>query len=254
MKWIAQISSFLLSETVFWLICQHVNHIEREILNFSFASIVNLYFSNTWGGRPPYLTSPTDAGNVRVQMEAGFCPSSVSWIQITFPPVISFECHRFSFGPVQLIRPRKLVALWSFSLYCTVAKKSAVSLLPLESLWGALQLQAPYALYFSVCLCVMPSAKWFTLWLESNSLIKMQLFNKAEMKHLDLMKTMFCYFARGSLGRRWTASQLLSQYLGGEGGKDLPKWPEHYFLCFDGQNWRQCQNTKLQIREDHISI
>jgi len=33
------------------------------------------------------------------------------------------------------------------------------------------------------------SAKWFTLWLESNSLIKMQLFNKAEMKQLDLMKT-----------------------------------------------------------------
>lgn len=106
------------------------------ILTSPFASIFNLYFSSAWGGRPLHFVRPTDAGNARVQMEAGFCPSSVSWIQMTFPLVISFECHRFSFGPVQLIRPRKPVALWSFSLHCTVAKKSAVSLLLLKSLWG----------------------------------------------------------------------------------------------------------------------
>lgn len=184
-KYFYQVKPFSLSG----LICQHVKRIEREILTFPFASILNLYFSNTWGGRPPHFVSPTNVGNVKVQLQAGFCPSPISWIQMTFSPVISFECHRFSFGPVQLIRPRKLDALWSFSLYCTVAKKSAVSLLPLESLWGCSPTAGTERPVLFCLLMRHASAKWFTLWLESNGLIKMQLFNKAEMKHLDLMKT-----------------------------------------------------------------
>lgn len=170
-------------------ICQCINHIEREILTFLFTSIFNVYFSKTWGGRPPFFVSPTGAGNVKVQMEAGFCPSSVSWIQITFSPVTSFECHRFSFGLMQLIRPRKLAALWSFSLYYTVAKKSAVSLLSPVPLWGCSPTAGTVHRVLFYLLMPHASAKWFTLWLESNSLIKMQLFNKAEMKHLDFMKT-----------------------------------------------------------------
>lgn len=191
MKWIAQPPSFYQVKplSLSGLIYCCVSQTETELMTFHFVPIFNLKFSNTWGGRSPYFASLTDAGNVRVQMEAGFCPSSISQIQITLPSVSVLNVTGFSFGPMLLIRPRRIAALWSFSLCCTVAKKSAVSLLPLYSLWGC----SPTAgTVHPVLFCLLmrhASAKGFTLWLESNSLIKMQLFNKAEMKHLGLMKT-----------------------------------------------------------------
>lgn len=87
MKWIAQPPSFYQVKplSLSGLIYCCVSQTETELMTFHFVPIFNLKFSNTWGGRSPYFASLTDAGNVRVQMEAGFCPSSISQIQITLP-------------------------------------------------------------------------------------------------------------------------------------------------------------------------
>lgn len=182
---------FLLNETIFCLgtnLPVHQSYRKRDSDLSLYIYIQSVYLQNLgWKTsifRQSYWCRQCQSPNGSWLLTI-FCLMNTDY----FFPSYQLWMSQVFFGLMQLIRPRKLAALWSFSLYYTVAKKSAVSLLSPVSLWGC----SPTAgTVHRVLFCLLmrhASAKWFTLWLESNSLIKMQLFNKAEMKHLDFMKT-----------------------------------------------------------------
>lgn len=164
-------------------------------------------------------------------MEAGSCPSSVSWIQMTFPLVISFECHRFSFGPVQLIRPRS--SLHCNPPLCAVPQPRRVLChCCCSSLFGgALQLQAPYALYSSVCLCVMFLQNALLCGWNQTALSKRNSSIKLKWNIWTSWKQNVLLFCMGEFRKKVNSFSVVESAAGGgERGKDLSKWPGHYFL------------------------